>query len=78
MRLIRQRTTSGSFCGALQPRELAHGRAEIGFVDDVVPVEDRSRLVAGEGHRRFLGHAGSHEIPYGGPSKIVRDLVRLP
>ena len=41
-------------------RELRDAGAEVGFADDVVAFEHRSRLVAGQHHRHTLGHAGAH------------------
>src|SRR5688572_12807805 len=56
--------------------QLLRGFNEIAFADDVVALEHRARLVAGQLHRDAFGDAGAHEIPNGRASKVVRNATR--
>jgi hypothetical protein len=55
-----------------RPGELSDGVSEVGLVDDVVTVEDRPCLVAGQRHRHLLWHAGADQIPNRRAAEIVR------
>jgi hypothetical protein len=49
-------------------RQLLNAGTEVSLGDDVVPVEDESRLEAGKGHGDLLANPGPHQIAHGGPS----------
>ena len=54
-------------------RELFAGREQFPFIDDVVPVEDASRLVAGEHHRDTLRNRGTYEVSRSRSSAVVKN-----
>lgn len=53
---------------AIQP---ARGISEVIGARDVIALEHRLGLVAGETHRYAPGHAGPHQVPHGRPTQVV-------
>src|SRR5262249_23669653 len=49
---------------------------EIVLAHDVVAVEHRASLVAGDGHCDALGHAGANEVPRSGAAEVMHELRR--
>ncbi len=45
--------------------QLASGSSQIGFISDIVVIEDCPRLVTGERHAHALGNTGPHHVAYG-------------
>jgi len=60
----------------MQPSQPCDTVSQITLVDDVVAVEHRSRLVAGELHGHALGYAGTHEVANRGSAKVVGDAAQ--
>jgi hypothetical protein len=55
------------------PRRLT----QVGFTDDVVPVKNRSGLVAADRHRHSLWHPGADQIPDSGSAEVMEEPSRL-
>jgi hypothetical protein len=60
----------------MQPSQSCDTVSQITLVDDVVAVEHRSRLVAGELHRYALRHPGAYEISDRGSANVVGDSAQ--
>ena len=54
-----------------EPVEPLRGVTQIVGTDDVVPFEDRTRLVPGHLHRDTLGYARAHEVRHGRAAEVV-------
>ena len=46
--------------------------------NDVIPIEDAARLVAGQAHRDALRNAGPHEVSRGRATQVVKEPAPTP
>jgi hypothetical protein len=53
--------------------ETTRGFAEVSLRGDVVPIENRFRLMAGNFHRDAAVHTGSNQISHASSSEVVRN-----
>jgi hypothetical protein len=53
------------------------GNVQIAFVGDVVPVNDRSGIVAGDLHRDFFRYARPDQVSGAGTAEIMEQLQSL-
>jgi hypothetical protein len=58
--------------------ESLSSRQQFLFVDNVIAVKHRARLMAGEQHRDALGDARSDEVARGGAATVMEQPMRDP
>jgi hypothetical protein len=49
---------------------------QVSFVNDVVPIEDRTRLVTGQHHRHPFGNTGAYEVASRRSPTVVQQATR--
>src|SRR5262249_49729325 len=56
-------------------REPPHRLLEVPWVHDVIPIEHRAGLVAGDAHGDPLRHASVHQIPHRGTPEVMPEAA---